>query len=202
MASASKITSAFGASAFALSVLMTGASAQDVSSAQTCETASLNSSSLTPPSFAQEDFVAISERLNDLGLLDSDIIGDLLETSAINGDQKKQLNDFRRALDEMTSRKYSEATGIDDYSTDHLSRFANALEKYITVLEFIYADNPEVKEALADMGEHRLALQNTNAQIATQNLYERMGIPTCTPDVIPNPGEKNYGERVPTLALS
>lgn len=202
MASASKFTSALSASAIAFTVFATVANGQDISAIQSCETASLNNTSLTPPSFAQEDFVAISNQLNGLGLLDGEIIGDLLETRAVDQTQEGILKNFRRQLDILMSPEYAEATTLEDFHPDVLSGFATALEDYLTVLQSIYADNPEVNEAFAVMAPHRAALKNTTAQIAMHTLRERMGLVTCKPSVITDPADKSYGEHAPALAIS
>lgn len=197
MASAVKITSAFGASAFLLSVLMTGANAQDAPAAQTCETASLNSTtSFTPSTFTQEDFFAINKVLNDLGLLEPEIIHHLKEGLLATDAQQKKLERFSDELDNLLNGEYADVG--EDFNAFHptvLANIAEALEGYISVLESLYSDNPEVIEALASIAPNREALKNTQTQV-TQQMELRMGIISCIQPAVPQ------NEQTPSLALS
>lgn len=204
MAPASKYASALRASVlFAYAAFMSHeASAQTITITQTCETASLNSTALTKIPFAQEDFVAISETLARFSLLEGELIDDLLQKSVIDpeiyDEQHEMIMEYRDELEKHLSGQYADAGSFEDYNDNILMNFALKLEDYLTVLDSLYEDNPDINAAFASIEANRQRLKNA----AAQRMQNKTGIASCEQPVLPTPGQENYGEHAPALALS
>ncbi len=189
MASASKITSAFGASVvFACAAFIQNeASAQTVTSAQFCQN-DLAQDELLPSSASSsllQSIRTVNNTLTKLGLYDEEVISDLLNNlpeGAMGTTFSRSV--VKRYYDEMA--KFDEGGAYARYTNDFnklpahaLSDYAGTLAGYVTVLDNMYRDDEAVQEALKAITDDRNALNDQPVPAQNPGV---MATSSCTPN--------------------